>query len=483
VDSFPVFDVLAYLLSVVFLFARMTLLPIRPVTRFLLFGLLVACKSAVAVAQPLPFGSSDDPAEHTRMVWRGSQNTLDVLGGFSLIGPRWWTTANVSADFLTRTMGTRIRSSFRVGIDTTLAGNPIGPNRPDFDEPYDILRQLEFFRFRVYNPANFYLRLGPIARGRLGTGHLVNFFSSSVAWDERTVGGEFMVRTHVVDVAAFADNVLFDGIVGGRVALRPLTWSSDERARTLELGLNAVADLSRDENGEPLVTGFSGDLSFAAAIIGEAMFAPYVSFAWYEGFGSGLAGGGEFKSDYFLDVARFTVRLGAFHNSDQFVAGHVGSFYTIQNARSRILDTENVDVVSPEFTVGIPLADVESGNGLEFEFRAVFFERFEFWWQFKRHFGSQALSESHLRLMFQTSRLRAIFHQDRAGLRGLLTVFNDLGDQTALNFETEYLVAGTFWVVVRARYSYERVADAPDGTNLYLVQRRFEPLAGLRIRF
>ena len=461
----------------------MSLLLVRPVTRSLLFGLLVTCESAVAVAQPLPFGSSDDPAEHTRVVWRGSQNTLDVLGGFSLIGPRWWTTANVNASFLTRTMGVRLRSSFRVGIDTTQAGNPIGRNRPDFDEPYDILRQLEFFRIRAYNPANLYLRFGPIERGRLGTGHLVNFFNSSVAWDERTVGGEFMIRTHIADVAAFSDNVLLDGVVGARVALRPLTGSTDARARTLELGFNAVADVSRDDDGEPLVTGFNGDLSFAAAIIGEALFAPYVSFAWYEGFGSGLAGGGEFKSENFLDVARFTLRLGAFGDSDQFLPGYVGSFYTIQNARSRILNTETVDVVSPEFTVGTPLADVESGNGLEFEFRALFFERFEFWWQFRRRFGSQALSESHLRLMFQTSRLRAIFHQDRGGLRGFFTVFNDLGDQTALNFETEYLVAGTFWVVVRARYSYERVADDVDGTHLYLVQRRFEPLAGLRIRF
>src|SRR5690606_21677690 len=121
------------------------------------FGLLAACKSGVMVAQPLPFGSADDPSEHTRVVWRGSQNTVDFLGGFSLIGPRWWTTADVSANFLTRTVGARLRSSFRLGIDTTRVGNPIGRNRADFDEPYDILRQLEFLRFRIYRP-NVYAR-------------------------------------------------------------------------------------------------------------------------------------------------------------------------------------------------------------------------------------------------------------------------------------------------------------------------------------
>ena len=34
---------------------------------------------------------------------------------------------------------------------------------------------------------------------------------------------------------------------------------------------------------------------------------------------------------------------------------------------------------------------------------------------------------------------------------------------------------------VRSRYGFRRVADAPDGTARYLVERRFEPLVGLRV--
>lgn len=454
---------------------------VRSVTLSCAIGLQIAVALRVA-AQPLPFGSSDDPAEQIRQVWRTQQNSIDLLGGFSLIGPRWWAAGSANANILTRTVGIRLRSTLRVGLDTTLAGEGFGRNRPDYDEPYDLFRQIVFLRYHPPNPSGLYLRVGPILRGRLGTGHLVNFFNSTTAWDERTVGSEFMFRLRAFDIAALTDNILLDGIVGGRVAVRPLTWSEDPRARTLELGFNAVTDVSKGDEGHPILTGFNGDLSFAAALIGEARLAPYASFAWYEGHGSGLAAGAAFESENFLDVARFSLRLGVYYDSDEFYPGYVGSFYTIQNARARILDTENGSV-SPERTAGVPLADVRSGNGYEFELRVVFFGRVEFWWQFRRRYGSQPLSERHVRLLFQTSRLRALLHQDRSGLRSFFSVFNDLGDQTSMTFEAEYLLRRRFWIVVRARYGYERVADAPDGTNLYLVQRRFEPLAGMRLRF
>ncbi len=445
----------------------------RALTLCFAFG-LVALTPADSLSQPLPFGSSDDPSEHIRSAWIGRQNAVDVLGGFSLIGARWRSMGSINTTLLNRTLGARFRTSLRVGDE--------GRYEPDFDEPYDLLRQIDFVRLNVPRRRGVYARVGPIQRGRLGFGHLVDFFNSDVAWDERTIGAEFMMRTPSLDVAGFTDNILVNGVTGGRVAIRPLTWSRDERARTFEIGLNAVTDLTKNTNELPQITGFNADISFAAALVGEASFSPFASFAWYTGFGGGLAAGTEFKSNNFLDLARFHLRLAVLFDSDDFYPGYVGSFYQVQNGRSRILETESGQPVSTDRRVGIPLQDVDGGTGYEVEFRLVFFERFELWWQFRRR-GPQALSERHFRLLFQTRRLRASIQQDRSGLRGLFTVLNDLGDQTAMNFETEYLVSGAFWIVVRARYSYERVADAPDGTRLYLPQRRFEPLGGLRLRF
>ena len=382
--------------------------------------------------------------------------------------------SSINTTVLTRAFGARLRTSLRLGTE--------GSYDPDFDEPYDLLRQIDFVRLNGPLRRGIYIRIGPIQRGRLGFGHLVDFFNSEVAWDERTVGAEFMMQTPSVDVAGFTDNVLVNGVTGGRVAVRPLTWSSDPRAQTFELGVNAVTDFGRNVENRPQLTGFNADLSFAAAFVGEARLAPFASFAWYHGFGGGLAAGAEFKSDNFLDLARFNVRVAALFDSDDFYSGYVGSFYSVQNGRSRILETDSGEPTSTDRTVGIQLQDVEVGTGYEIELRVVFFGSFELWWQFRRR-GPQALSERHFRLLFQTSRLRATFQQDRSGLSGLYTVFNDLGDQTAMVFETEYLVGKSFWIVVRARYTYERVDDAPDGTRLYLVQRRFEPLGGLRLRF
>ncbi len=446
---------------------------LRAITHSLLLGLAVLLPAS-ATAQPLPFGSSDDPSEHIRSAWREKQNSLDVLGGFSLIGPRWRTLASVNANIITRSFGARLRTGFRVGSD--------GRYRPDFDEPYDLLRQIDFIRLNRSLRRGVYLRVGPIQRGRLGDGHLVNFFNSAVAWDERTIGAEMMLRSGPIDVAGFTDNVLVNGVAGGRVAVRPLTWSSDARAQTFEVGFSVVTDLARNPADVAQLTGFNADISFAAAHVGEAHVAPFASVGWYKGFGGGLAAGASFKSDNFLDLARFNLKLAILFDANDFYSGYVGSFYAVQNGRSRILETDSGDPIDPDRTVGLLLSDVESGTGYEIEFRVVFFERFELWWQFRRR-GPQPLSERHFRLLFQTSRLRASFEQDRSGLRGLFSVFNDLGDQTALSFETEYLVTRSFWVVVRARYSYERVGDAPDGTRRFLVQRRFEPLGGLRIRF
>ena len=101
----------------------------------------------------------------------------------------------------------------------------------------------------------------------------------------------------------------------------------------------------------------------------------------------------------------------------------------------------------------------------------------------RRHFGGEPLSESHLRLFFRTGRIAAQISQDRGGLRSFFSLFNDLGDQTSLHFRTDYHVSGGLWIFVRAIYSYERGERAADGSERYIVQRRFEPYTGLRFGF
>src|SRR5690606_22217027 len=103
---------------------------------------------------------------------------------------------------------------------------------------------------------------------------------------------------------------------------------------------------------------------------------------------------------------------------------------------------------------------------------------------FRRHYGTQPLSEYHLRVFLRArDKLRFEAGIDRGGLLGFFTLFNALGDQSALVFAVDYRVAGPFWAFVHARYTFERVGTAADGTEHFLVQRRFEPLGGIRLRF
>ena len=132
----------------------------------------------------------------------------------------------------------------------------------------------------------------------------------------------------------------------------------------------------------------------------------------------------------------------------------------------------------------MPLAQGAGGNDLVTELRLLIFERFELWYYFRRHYGSQRLSSYHLHAFLRVvDRLRLNIALDRQGLGGFFTIFNDMDDQSLLLFGLDYRVLGAAWISVDARYTFEQLADAPDGTARYLVQRWFEPRIGLRFRF
>ena len=426
------------------------------------------------VAQPLWFGSSDNPAEHVPLINWQRQSTIDLMGGWSLIGAQWRTAGNVSA--------TVQSSIFTAHLSHTLRAGIYGSYRPDYDEAYDLFRVVEYVKVNTGNRARRYLRAGPSDRMRLGNGHLVNFFSNQTSWDERTPGIEGALFRRNVQVAAFTDNFLINGVNGGRLTIQPLAWLTTDRARSLSIGVSSAFDLKSGSGiGNRRLFGYNVDLSFEAAAIGDVLVIPFVSVAWFDGFGSGLAFGANIAATNLIDLARIDAKIALHYNGRDFIPGYFGSFYTINDGSRRILQTRD-DIVTDE-VVGSLLTDAAGGNDLETEFRVLFFDGFEFWYHFKRHYGTRRLSEYHLRLFFSSGRARIMLSQDRAGLRSFFTLFNDLGDLTALTFRTDYRLTESFWIFVRSRYSFEQLGELDDGTKTFLVQRRFEPLAGLRIAF
>ncbi len=439
--------------------------------------IVVAASIRPAGAQLVEFGSSDDPREQLQVVWWRYQSSLDLSGGLSLISDHWRGGVNAGMSVVTRPLTARLSATLRGGI--------YGRYEPDTDEAYDLLRVLEFARFNAPPQSRLYARAGLIDRMRLGTGHVVNFFNSKVAWDERTVGAEILQSTPLLDVAAFTDNVLLNGVVGGRAAIRPVFWVDDLRTRSLEVGLSYVTDLGMRTGDSQGLTAYNVDVSFNALTSGEIRFVPFASFARYPDYGSGISFGASVESDNFIDLARFRLRTALYYNGRSFIPGYVGSFYHVSNPEARILNADKY--LGGSRTVdfeGIALKDALGGNDFETELRLLIFERFELFYNFRRHYGTNSLSEYHLRLFFHRSnRLRINVGIDRAGLKGFFSLFNDLGDQTALVFGTDYRIIGPFWVFLHSRYGFEQAGVAEEGTRMFLVQRRFEPFTGIRFDF
>lgn len=449
--------------------------PLRPAV-LLALALLAP---VAAWAQPTTFGSGDDPVEDLQRDWWRRDSYLLLDGGLSLIGAQWRTAGRARFDVVSRSLTARLQGTLRAGV--------YGSYEPDLDEAYDLLRLVSFARYNPPATSGFYLRVGTLDRTRLGVGHVVNFFNSHAAWDERTVGLEVQQQARYATFSGFTDNLLADGVVGGRLAIMPLGGSLDPRRRSLTVGLNYVTDLAtrrydelqRDEHLE----AFNVDAQIKAVSTGALDIAPFASVAWYPDYGSGISFGTDLASDNFIDLARFRLRLALFYNTREFIPGYIGSFYTVNSPHARIVAAEDAgDGQIGEAPVGVALGDAGGGNDFLTELRLLVFQQFEFWYYFRRHYGTRRLSEYHLRVFFRSPRLIAQIGQDRGGLDGFLSLFNDLGDQTLLHFQADYRVYGSFWATLRAQYTFERIADAAGGGERYLVQRRFEPFAGLRVR-
>ena len=432
--------------------------------------------AAQSVSQTIPFGSADDPREQIQRQWWRRENFFYAMGGVSLIAAQWRGATSMTLDLVTRPVTARLKGTVRAGF--------LGEYEPDLDEPYDLLRLVSFARYNPPRNRPVHVRAGLIDRMRLGVGHVVNFFNSSVAWDERTVGGEFIRQGRTLEMAGFTDNVLMDGVLGGRVAVRPLAWSRARYLQSAQLGLNYVTDRSDRPPETPRLEAFNVDLQLDLFSSGNVFFAPFASYAWYPDFGDGLAFGADLYSLRFLDLLSFRFRLGLFYNSKRFIPGYVGAFYTVNSPQARILKSgSDLTDIQPDDLAGVALGASRGANDLLTEFKMVIFDGFELWYYFRHHFGLQRLSEFHLRLFLRSSdQLRIEIGIDRNGLGGLFTIFNDLDDQSALVFGTDYRMAGPLYLYLRARYSFERIGD-DDTAPRYLVQRRFEPFTGLRFRF
>ncbi len=439
--------------------------------------LLVLMAAGPAAAQGLVFGSADDPAEAPPDALSRSRAHLSVYGGPSYLGADWFGGLGFEAEGALGPLAVRLEGRYRADTD--------GLYEDDADELYDALRLVRYARLNPTPQRPVYARLGPIRRLTLGPGHLVRDFATTADWDERTVGVEAALSSRLLQLGGFTSDVRMDRLVGGRLALRPFGLSRRPGLGSLVLGATAVHDLGLD--GEAQTTAFSADARFDVLGLGDFRLTPFVSYAEFLEYGSGLAVGASFGSNDLASLGRLRAGLGLTQSNDGFIPGYFNAFYPVENPAARIVDSDaffrSRDTTA---TVGTPLAEASGGTALFFELEAVVFGTVELSQYVRRDFGGSTGDYS-LRLTVSPDRgrdFRFLFELHRQGLDDFGDLFSDLTDEALLIFHLDYAVRPPVRLFLRSRYGYTGLTDGLplDGAERYLVERRFEPMVGITIR-
>ncbi len=454
---------------------------LSPMLRLLALALLLLGPAAAAQPlgiAPLDFGSADDPAERPPRAVRTTEARVSVLGGPAYLGTEWQAGLGVEVEAATGPFSMHLGGRFHAGVD--------GLHEPETDELYDLVRAIRYVRFDPALP--IYARLGPLDGVTLGTGHLVRSFQTTSAWDERTVGVEAAARFTHVEVAAFASDVRLNGLVGGRVAVTPFSRVSRAGPASLEIGVAALTDLGLPADLN--TAAFNLDARFDLLRLGDFALSPYATYAAFLDHGRSVGGGVEFGGRDLGGFGRFNASVGVLASGDGFIPGYFNAFYPLSHPEAGIWNADAYYRDVADRTVGTPLAEADGGLSVLFALRALVFSGFELSSYVRRSYSDDPLSEAGLRLALapgRGERFRFIFDVQRQGRTSFWSLFGDFRDQNVLVFHLDYalslgrsrpLPARLF---IRSRYGYRRVVDAPDGAARYLVERRFEPLVGVRI--
>jgi hypothetical protein len=320
----------------------------------------------------------------------------------------------------------------------------------------------------------------------LGHGQLVRGYRSNTVWDERTVGAEIAVSSLGVTAGAFTGDVRLNGVVGGYADVQPVPGAASPVLRSFYLHLGGVHDHALPNDTAP--TAFEVEAGLELFRLAEFALVPFASYAEYLNYGRSFGAGADIRSSPRIDVARARFRAGLFVSEDGFVPGYVGAFYQASNLQARIVTAESYfeGDGSLEFA-GFPLGEIEGGVDFLTEAEIAAFRAFTFAYHFRRHYGEQRLSDFSLRFAFRPvslDGLRLAFELERQGLGSFFSLFStDLRDQNTLVFDIDYPFSDFLHVSIRSRYGYRRLPDTAEGDERYLVQRRFEPMGGLRLRF
>ncbi|MCY4158929.1 MAG: hypothetical protein OXE92_09685 [Bacteroidetes bacterium] len=424
--------------------------------RILLLILLIFCTSFSESKAQEGFGAMNRLSEKlARQRWQ-TLRQINAMGGVSLIGPQWRGVMSLNMEYASYPFAVRLYGSIRQG--------PLGQYAPDWDEAYDVLRLIQFARVQT---EDVYVRIGPIEDMRLGIGHVVNHYRSSTSWDTRTIGVEAAWSRGIIEFSGFSADLFLNNLIGARIGV-DLPYSS-------KLGINYSNHLPTD------LVAWSVDLNREIFETARVAFAPYISYAWYSRYGDGLAFGADVRSTDFIDLLSFRLRVGAFYSSRNFIPGYVGTLFNVSNPHNRIIrDGADLQNIKASDFSGILLQESRGVNDLLTEFELQIRDTFWFAYSWRRHFGTQPLSELYFRLFIRAGTYFNLeVGIDRLGEKKITDVFTSFSEQSRLLFATILHIKKSFFLRTGAQYTFEPL----ESEEHYLVQRRFEPTLGIRLNY
>lgn len=452
------------------------------VLRFSFTLVLLLGGQQIAICQS--FGSSGDPMEQPRILQRAPFAVGSAFAGPAYVGDTW-----------SGALSARIHAgvnAWSIGLSGTLHSNPEELHHRETDEAEDLARIVEYLRHDATQAFPVYARIGPIKGMDLGRGHLVKDYRTTTAWDDRSVGAEFAYSSSMLDFGAFSSDLDLDGVLGASTELRP-AWRSSSALSTLTIGGGIVHDRAFQVNDTP--TAFQVEGSIDVEEYFEFAVTPFLSYARFLNYGNSFGGGIEVGTDNLIDAADVVARAGLYFSGDGFAPGFFGPYYGVSTGSNRIVTADSFfdDVTGTEL-LGLSLADVTQGTDLVTEFDIVIFGSFQASYYFRRHYGDQALSYFAFRVASRPrffDGLRVELSMERTGLTDFFSIFSDLKDQNSLLFQIDYPLGNSLHASIRSRYGYRRLPAEQPGfsgsdvqeTKRYLVERRFEPLFGVRYQF
>ena len=143
------------------------------------------------------------------------------------------------------------------------------------------LPKINYIRYGVKGEP-FYVKFGSISDGTLGTGFIMGNYSNRLFLpDEKILGMSLDLDGKLFDFPYFGietnvGNLAHFDVMGGRLYLRPLAWSTIPLLKDIEIGSTAVVDLDPDYRSE-FFTAYNLDKVDSVFIMGADIIQPILT--------------------------------------------------------------------------------------------------------------------------------------------------------------------------------------------------------------